>query len=478
MASIFTFISCEDFLSDPLKDKDTGEDLTMLIVDMNFIKTKLVIYLEDFDTGESIEGEEIEIMISGENASNLISFSGEKPDEFTTSTGYLELGYDPNYQITKETPLELNFIAIGDNYFSLPEIYSFTTEGTKNIILRLINIGGQPKSGGGFDEPFQINVDGGHEKLRFVRSVTGYYGKYTRYNVYMVQSNQSETLICSDIIDNVIYPEYGVFWYSVLDWQRGNTSDQRTDYTGFPTQSYIAEGYDVVVTVAENSEKTLCANGLTINILGQYGITGSGTFDYQIEFGDGIIMTGRITATNFPHSELIEPIYYNNPNTWVTLLGDAQYIMRNDQYDLLPVYRANPCGEVVTFTAHPRSNLTTYRINTQYKCSNNPTVAIALSINGQFRKAGTTDWNGFSFNGGVCEIQIEKDEEYDFRVNVNGEWKTYTLPTDPDEFNDFINSNQSSDYTVEQMNSEVKADGSVEISVVVLLDQSICDMIG
>ena len=75
-ASVFTFVSCEDFLADPLVDKDTGEDLTMLLVDMNFIKTKLAIYLEDYDTGEAIEGPEIEIFIGGESASNLINFAG------------------------------------------------------------------------------------------------------------------------------------------------------------------------------------------------------------------------------------------------------------------------------------------------------------------------------------------------------------------------------------------------------------------
>ncbi|MFC2097912.1 hypothetical protein ACFLSI_06230, partial [Bacteroidota bacterium] len=461
----------------PLEDKDTGEELTMLIIDLNFITTKIVIYLEDFDTGESIEGEEIEIMINGDDASNLISFSGEKPDKFTTSTGYLELGYDPNFQITKETPLELSFIAVGENYFSLPEIYSFTTEGTKNIVLRLINIGVQPKSGGGFDEPFQINVDGGREKIKFMRSIPGYYGEYSKYNLYRIEPGQSGTLSCSNIIDNVIYPEYGVFWYSVLDYLRGNT-EGRNDYTGLPTQSYSAEAWDIIFTVAENSQKTKCADGLTIKILGQYGITGSGTFDYKIEFGDGNIMEGRITATDFPHSELIGPIYYNNPITYVSLIGDAQYIMRNATYDLLPVYRANPCGEEVIFTAEPRSNLTTYKINTQYKCSSNPSIAVALSISGQFRKVGVTDWTGFSFTQGICEIQLEKDEEYEFRLNIDGEWKTYTLPTDPDDFQDFLNNNQNSDYTVESIGDEVKADGSIEISVIVLLDQSICDMIG
>ena len=39
--------SCEDLFNDPLKDKDTGEDITVLLLDRNFINTKLKIWFVD-----------------------------------------------------------------------------------------------------------------------------------------------------------------------------------------------------------------------------------------------------------------------------------------------------------------------------------------------------------------------------------------------------------------------------------------------
>lgn len=485
-ASIFTFLSCEDMFSDPLVDKDTGDDMTFLLVDMNFIKTKIAIYLEDFDTGESIEGDEIEIFIGGEYASNLINFAGEKPENFKTSSGFLELGYDPNYSVTEDTPLNLNFIAYGDNYFSIPESYTFTTEGTKVVTLRLINFGNQLKSGNGFDEPFDIELVGNPDQLRHNIQVDGFYGKFTRYNVYMVQANGQ--IVCNNIEDPVIYPEYGVLWYSLINWQRGNINEDHADYVegppienqrpyALPTTSYEAQPLDIVITVAENSEKIKCETGLTINIVGQHGITGSGLFDYKIEFQDQADLTGKIQVDGFPHTELIGPFYYQNPNAHVGLTGDAQYKMFHGNDDTWPKYVDDPCGAEVTFTAAPLSDLTTYKLITKYYCSNTPTVGIALSIGGQFRKTGDTgDWTSFSFSEGVCEIQLKKNADYDFRVSVDGEWKEYTLPTDPSVIQAFLNANESEDFTVKSL-TITETPTLITINAEVELDESICNII-
>ena len=50
---------CQDLFTDPTKDKETGETVTLLLVDRNFIKTKFMVKLVDNATGEQLAGENI-----------------------------------------------------------------------------------------------------------------------------------------------------------------------------------------------------------------------------------------------------------------------------------------------------------------------------------------------------------------------------------------------------------------------------------
>jgi len=472
-ASIFTFLSCEDMFTDPLVDKETGDEMTMLIVDMNFIKTKIAIYLEDIDTGETIEGDEIEIFLGGDNVTNIIDFAGEKPSEIKTSSGFIELGYDPNFDVTKDTPLELTLTAVGENYISLPDFYSYTTEGVKNIIVKLIFIGTQPKAGGtGFDEPFDIGLNGSHDLINFVRDVRlePHGSGFSRFNVYLILG--AGTFLCDNLTNvNNQYSDFGVQWFHIQDQNRGNSQD----IPPVLDETFEAIRLDVVATAVELSNQLECDEGLTFIIDGPAG--GSGTFDYLLAFSDGTQKSGSITAPSFPHTALIEQIFYTNSNVNISLSGDAQYNMLNSNGNALPIYAATPCGETVTFTATPISNLTTYRMITQYFCSNEPSVGLALSIGGQFRKADEEgDWTGFSFTEGICEIQIVENADYDFRVSIDGEWREYTLPTDPDAIQAFLDDNESQDFTVRTLVITESPD-LITINAVVELDESICNLI-
>lgn len=77
-------IACKDMFKDPLKDKETGDDITVLLMDRNFITTKLVIRLEDLSSQQVISNEPVEVRFSGTDAANLITFGGNKQTVFTT----------------------------------------------------------------------------------------------------------------------------------------------------------------------------------------------------------------------------------------------------------------------------------------------------------------------------------------------------------------------------------------------------------
>ena len=430
--TIITISSCSDMFKNPLEDKDTGEDITLLIVDMNFIETHVIIYLEDFATGELIENEELDVEFTGESVSNIITFTGEKPDVFTTEIGILEVGCDPNYKVSKTNPFEFTISASNDNYISIPTFVSYTVDGKKNVVLKLINIGNQFKSTGtGFDEPFDLVSDPAGSLYFWgdVRSVpTG-----TGYQYLNMYYSSPASIISENISDPILYPDYGMYTFSHTP-------------PNIPLKSIVATGdglYLCTTVLRSNLEK--CPEGLTINISEVNGNVGTGQFGYEITFSDGYVQSGLLTST-FPSTHLIEQIYYpvDDKSFKIEIFGDAQYTMSPAQN------RIDPCGSV-DFVATPIDGLRYYKFVTRYKCPDTA-VSFALSIQGQYRLKGTQNsWTTFSFDEGTCYLWLMNNQEYDFRASFDSEWTTYSLPTNPADIDTYVRGNQSDDFSVNSL---------------------------
>ncbi|MFC2118441.1 hypothetical protein ACFLTI_05560 [Bacteroidota bacterium] len=475
IGSLISISSCTDMFKNPLEDKDTGEDITLLIVDMNFIKTKIAVHIIDSETGEYIEDEEITIIFGGDDAANLINFAGEKPDNITTSTGYIELGYDPRIEISPENPLELTIYGYGVGYLPIPVYVSYPEEGIKDIIINLIKIGTVKSEKSGFNEPYTIYfgenpVDG---QLTFLTDVshinTGADYKYLNcYQVFVpglfsVSDNQNP----NDAIG---------LWYwedpYVYNSGRKYTSPE-TPVISIPPPNLKYEA--LLYTAIKRSGIAACDgySGLTFNVVdGGGAVGGSGAFNYKVTYSNGTTKTGIIRLT-IPQRYIIHDLNYpeSDPSVKVELFGDSQYNMSGE------VSVNNVCGGEATFEAIPISNLFPYKIITKYKCPDMQ-FAVALTISGQFKKSGSDDpWTSFTFDGGICELQLEKNEDYDFRMSIDGEWTSYTLPTDPSQIQPFIEANAGEDYSVTKLDITTTST-LITIDVEVELDQDICDIIG
>ena len=153
----------------------------------------------------------------------------------------------------------------------------------------------------------------------------------------------------------------------------------------------------------------------------------------------------------------------------VQVFGDAQYDIPSGTVSL-----ASPCGETVEFTAVAKSNLHTYKFITQYLCPDNP-VGLALSVNGQFRLADSNDfWTSFQFVEGICELELVPDEQYEFRAAIDDVYHYYTLPTNQDEFEKFLEENEGEDYTILELSIN-QLENKTEIYAVVEVSEYICD---
>jgi len=460
--------SCEDMFKDPLKDKESGEDITILLLDRNFIKTKLQFWFVDSETDMPIEDELIELELWGDNIGNLITFSGEKPQKFTTDLGFLELAYDPNFVVDKNNPLEFTVVAKGINLISAPQFLSYTQDGTKDVVIKMIRL--IPAKSTKMD-PFVIPFDIYYNDvlhsgdLRFVADIrrlpTG--TPYQYLNLYM--SNIDGTILCNNLHDEVAYDDYGVYYNSFLRGLEVLPPE-------IPVRTAGLVAGDFVYATVLPSGNASCEEGLLFRVSRADGAPGTGNFNYLITFSDGNTKDGRITCS-FPSEILIEPIHYPvaDPSVVVQIFGDAQYDISN------PVTLASPCSGIAEFTVIPKVNLKTFRFITQYICPGSP-IGLALSTTGQFRKTDSGDsWTTFEFVEGICELQLDEGADYDFRVAIDDDYFEYTLPTDPSLLEEFLVEHAGDDYQVREL-TITPDNGVIEVIAILEVSDEVCDKIG
>jgi hypothetical protein len=458
---------CKDLFKDPLTDKETGEDVTLLLIDRNFIKTKIAVRLQDNATLQDIDQEEVEVRCFGDDANNLITFAGFKQTVFITSSGFVEIGLDPNIPVTDQNPVELTVVAVSPNYVSVPQFVSYTADGIKNLTIRMIHKpSGKSATSGPYGEPFDISYNGmlHSPQLVFLSDIrsqpTGTAWEYL--NMYTTTING--IILCSNLTDNVLYSDYGAYFYSLS-----------TGHSLLPPalaiKNAILSNGDFVYSSILRTGMAKCQTGLTIHVSRADGKPGTGVFGYVVTFADGKTKTGQITCT-FPSDNRIEPVYYpsSNPAVSVVLTGDSQYNISG------AVNLPSACGATASFTASPKTNLANYKFIVQYSCPDTP-VGMGLSILGEFRKTGSTGaWTSFEFIEGVCDLQLEPNSDYEFRVNIDSKYYNYTLPTDPAQVGPYLTGHQNEDYTLRQL-TITDSNAVVVIFTDVQFSQGVCDAI-
>jgi hypothetical protein len=459
-------IACKDLFKNPLKDKETGEDVTLLLLDRNFITTKISVRVEDLATQQVIS-EPVEIRFTGNDSDNLITFGGNKKTTFTTSSGFVEVGYDPNQTVNAQNPIELTVVASNANYISAPLFVSYTSEGIKDLTIKMY-MKSKLKSAkiAGFDEPFGISYNGQLQSsgLHFIAdlssSPTGTAWEYKNLYSATVAGN----LGCSNLKDAISYSDFGAYFYSPNE----GTSVMPP---ATPVKTANLQSGDYIYSAVLRSGVSKCSNGLTIHVSRPNGEAGSGVFNYLITFSNGKTMSGKVSCT-FPSDNVIEPIYYStsNPAVKVELFGDLQYDLSQ------AVNLTSPCDGKANFTATPKSGLKTYKLITRYSCPNS-SVGMGLSVIGEFRKKGSTDvWTSFKFIEGICILQLVGGQDYEFRVNIDSDYYYYELPTDPDKVKSFIENDKSADFKFRNLAINV-TESEVLITTDVEFSQAVCDII-
>jgi len=527
---------CSGFFDSPLSDKETGEDINLLIVDMNFFDTRVTYKFIDAKEDYVITSP-ANITFSGKNANDIVSFSGKKNQEYTTSVGQLELTLDPNVEFSETDPFEFAVNVEIDGYTPMSKGVQFRSVGIKTVEVHLSKKADEQEE----DLSGEINTEGGDTTFYFIAPfINGLKSAAADPETYEI--NYSVTLASilkfKDQYDDFIFssaqeamdaynadPEHFIVinrsyysdydpWIDVLnidgtpqsvifhlletgsineirvagtvvaDLNGGMVSSSATysgtplpDYFGFAQlegSSYYISGTDTVYYTPTFSYKLVKASDETLCPTGT-----------NITFESSVISSFSITADVYDRQdppELINTLTFtgNFPETFVvenTPPIPVTLIFRDNNPAFEPIANLEIedfCSGTATVTVVPSDGYHEYQIVLKAYCPDNPTIAIAPTYSGEFRIANSgNEWQGTSMVGGVVDLLGLPDQEYEYRLLWENEWEYTTMWTEFDANGNYLHDTDSRSIT-----SEVLPDGRIRINIEHEFTQSVCDDMG
>lgn len=427
--------SCSDLFTNPLKDKKTGDDVTVLLIDLNFFETKFKIHVLDAETEEYISGSDINIFLSGKSASNVVNFSGEKKDSYSTSSGYLELTYDPNIEVSTANPVEFELQATSDSYFSFPTQVKVIQKGNEDIYIYAFRVSND-KSASVVADPFTMEYApvSGLTKLTLPQTalnlISSNYPEYLVWAIYM--NSSAGTLEAKNFNgDPNLYSEWGFHYYYMPN------PSERSNGDALKTNSFSKGNY-IIPALLKRNGISKCTDGIRINYTKAGGGSGTTGIQYLLTLSDNTIKKGLHSGT-LPFSKTINHFYYPTaaPSGVLELIGDSQFELNPHSITFENVCNSNQLNVEMT----PRSGLTHCIFTYVITCEEGQILGAAITFNMQIKEHGEeTSWSWIESGGGVCELWLKKNTQYDIRFNWDGEWNEFSITTDYDNIESFIES--------------------------------------
>lgn len=434
--------SCSDLFQNPLKDKNTGNDVTALLIDLNFFEVKFKIHIIDAETEEYVEGAELNVFITGNSASNVVNFSGEKKNTFTTSSGYLELTYDPNVEISANNPIKFEVQATSDEYFSFPTEVNVSEKGNEDIYVYVFKATNE-KSASVVADPFTMEYapSSGLTKLSLSESSLRLISSnYPVYNIWGVYRNTSAGDLTAKNFngDPNLYNEWGFHYYYMMNPSEKSNGD------ALKSQNFSKANY-IIPALLKRNGISKCDNGIRVNYSKSGGSGGTTAIKYQLTLSDNTFKKG-LHSGSLPFAKTINNFYYPtaNPSGVLELIGDMQFELSPNSFNI-----ENACNSsVLNVTLTPITGLTHCKFTYVLTCENGNTIGAAITYNLQIREHGSeASWSWVETQGGFCELWLKKNTQYDVRFNWDGDWNEFSITTDYGNLESFIESQSGSNFS-------------------------------
>lgn len=527
--SILFFVllaGCGEMLDNPLIDKETGEDINLLIVDFNFFTTRMTYKLIDVTSEEEIL-KDATVWFTGTNADDIVTFTGDKEAEHYTEEGQLELTVDPNVEFSESTPLDFTVHVTIDGYDEFAQTIQINSEGKKTFELYMspssggnedtLTGGEDPNDDGSFifmnfttksaseeEKPYVVNYS---IKKTDVLLFKDYYGQplFSSLDELNVAYQNNPTGFLQLTMDiNTDFPAVsGKVWVDdtrksalfqklesgnlvklviggkqVYDLNGGVITQSCTylstpepDIFGFATfanEAWLVSADPIVYSSLQISY-TLASVSL-VDICSS-GCTIKFTSSSQTSFSIDADMYNesgqRILTTNFkgnfPESFVLE----NVPDIPVKI------IFRNNNpgfKEITPLEVTTLCSGNYEVDVQAAEGYLEYMIVLKAYCADNPTVALAPTYSGEMRIANSNDaWQGIDMEGGVVDILAKEHQDYEIRFLWKEKWETDNFSTEFDTNGNYLGESSS------KVSSVKLDDGRIKIMIEHTFDQDVCN---
>ncbi|MCA1759998.1 MAG: hypothetical protein LC658_09535, partial [Bacteroidales bacterium] len=237
---IFAAISgCSSYLDNPLKDRETGEDINLLLLDFNFFDTRISVKLTDANDG-SLLTVPATLQFTGDNGNDIVTFTGEKRTEFSTSQGQLEVTVDPNVSISENTPLQFSVHVQADGYNSVSKGFQFQSEGKKTIELKLAKVSDQDDSDLGGEVDFG---DGDTTFVFFVPKTSLLKSAISEEAFYQINYNISwnNLLKFKDASGNLLFSSSAEAWEAYNSDPENFITMSFSKFTGYDPETDVVD---------------------------------------------------------------------------------------------------------------------------------------------------------------------------------------------------------------------------------------------
>jgi hypothetical protein len=529
---IAAFSGCSSYLDNPLKDRETGEDINLLVLDFNFFDTRISVKLTDAKDG-SLLSVPATVQFTGENGDDIVTFTGEKRPEFSTSQGQLEVTVDPNVSISEDSPLKFAVNVQAEGYNAVSKGFQFQTEGKKTIEVQLSKTEDEEESEYGGD----IGFGDGDTSLVFsafnsqLKSALANESQYhIQYEISIssflkLRDSQGKLLFDSseELLSTYNADKANFLKLTVNKFTDYKPETNVVDIDGQPVSvlfhkletSRLSKLVVAGKEVADLNGGIILSHciytgtpapdlfGFAVFSTDRWHITGMDTtytdlnFSYtlakasteplcptgsQITFRSNAISSFSIDADVYNSEDnLLTTINFkgNFPETFTvenTPQKAVKLVFRNNN----PAFQSLPPLEISDFCSGnyevevtPAEGYQEYQIVLKAFCPDNPTFAVAPTYSGEYKIKGSENpWQGADMTGGVVNLLGLPGQEYEYRLLWENEWEYSTLVTEFDEKGNYLHNSGSEIY------SERMDDGRIRIYIEHKFSQNVCDDLG
>ncbi len=530
---IFSLAGCGEYFDNPFIDKESGEDISVLIIDFNFFKTSMSYKLIDASDGSLIT-KNAKITFAGKNSNDIVTFAGEKRGEFDIAEGQLELAIDPNISISDDTPFEFAVNVDIPGYNHLAKGVQIQNEGKKTYELYLSKIANEEeldltgnindnnddtfnfsdsstgtKSATIAEKPYTINYSLTISNLLKFKDTSGnplFKTKQEVKDAYKKDKNNFIKLTVSkfsNYIPGIELVKIDGVVQSVL-FQKLETGKLKQLKIGGKIVADFNGGV-ITSTCKYNGIQKPKHFGFTKfeescwNLLGEKVIYKKLHFGYTLAqvIEDSVCKTGGEISfnSNLKSSFSIDADVYDKQDNFLftmTFKGKfpetfvmenvpdvpVKLVFRNNNpafQPIQPVVVKSLCNSNIDVDVNVKENYVEYQVVLRAMCADNPSVGIAPTYNAEVRIKGSNDqWQGVSMIGGKTDILGLPGHEYEIRLLWDGKWEYSTYFTGFDKDGKYTHKVEHG----AKIESKILTDGRVQINIEKIFSQSICTDMG